>query len=177
MAVQRTHETKDRFYQISDDGKQITYTRSLEKGYNLNESPYVREKDNDKVNNVAFKDRNPRSDADVGSGTLPTSPYTAMATQQAGTKSAARILGGVKTSDGTYKEIRVSDPINPQGADPAVVLPADSKIPHPDVVGTKVDLPAGSLPANVKPTGNGPDSGNRNVTDQNGNYIPNWLRK
>jgi RHS repeat-associated protein len=177
LAVQRTNEGKDRFYQVSADGKQITYTRELSKGTAANENSYERETDQDKVNNVAAKDRNPGSAADAGSGLTPSAPENALANQESGMKGSARILGGVRTSNGEVKVIRVGDKVNPGGAPSSSELPANGNIPHPDVVGTTVDLPSGSLPVNVKPTGNGPDAGNAKVTDQNGNYVPQWQRK
>ena len=73
--------------------------------------------------------------------------------------------------------IRLADPVNPGGADPSTIIPSNSNIAHPDAVGASAPLAPGSLPANVKPTGNGPDAGTSNVTDSNGNYIPQAVRK
>jgi len=57
LGVTRTSETVDRFYRVSSDGKEVEYTHEISKGQNIENSPYIRIKDNDKVNNVATNDR------------------------------------------------------------------------------------------------------------------------
>jgi RHS repeat-associated protein len=58
LGVTRTNQTLDNFYQVSADGKEVVFAHQLSKGQNGQTSPYIREVDNDKVNNVANFDRN-----------------------------------------------------------------------------------------------------------------------
>jgi RHS repeat-associated protein len=172
LAVKRTDETVDRFYRVSADGKDIEYTHELSKGQNVQNSPYIRIKDDDKVNNVATNDREstPKT-TDVSTGLPFNNPYTKIAANEANLNSPNKILGGVQTINGP-QPIRLSNPINPGGANPAAVLPADSKIPAPTVLGQHAALPEGSFAPNLAPTGNGPSAGKTPVTDWKGNYIP-----
>jgi hypothetical protein len=176
LGVKRTNETVDRYYRVSSDGKEVEYTHELSKGQNVENSPYNRIKDNDKVNNVAANDREglPKS-TDPSTGLTKDNPYTKIAGDEANSKNPNKIIGGAETANG-QQPIRQSDPINPGGANPAAVLPADSKIPAPTTLGQHADLPSGSFAPNLKPTGSGPDAGKSNVTDKNGNYIPPWQR-
>jgi hypothetical protein len=95
-----------------------------------------------------------------------------MAQNQSGSTAPTKIIGGVVTSDGSQKPIRQSDPINPGGANPAAILPSNSKVPAPTTLGEHAALPSGSFAPNLKPSGNGPSAGISPVTDKSGNYIP-----
>jgi len=172
LGVKRTDETVDRFYRVSSDGKEVEYTHEISKGQNVENSPYIRIKDNDKVNNVAANDRqgSPKS-TEESTGLPKSSPYTQIAGAEADSKNPKKIIGGAQTANGPVP-IRKSDPMNPGGANPAAVLPTDSKIPAPTVLGQHAPLPAGSFAPNLKPTGTGLSAGKSPVTDKNGDYIP-----
>jgi hypothetical protein len=122
LAIQRTSEGKDRFYLVGSDGKTITFTREISKGDKQENNSYAKEKDQDKVNNVAFKDRNPQSPVDAGSGLSANNAYTGIVNEEADSKSPARIIGGVRTSNGPSVPIREGDKTDP-GGDPAAELP------------------------------------------------------
>ncbi|HMH20213.1 MAG TPA: DUF6443 domain-containing protein [Puia sp.] len=164
LAVVRTNESTDRFYEVASDGKSVTNVKEYSKA----ELPgagnaWNRVKDNDKVGAVHNEIKHPGQKTD-GYGVMTTDPIQNVIKTQAGSQNPNKIIGATNSGDGV-KIIRQSDPINPGGAPAQKVLPASSNLPAPKGDQSKAPLPSGAFPKNV--TG---QNGQR-LTDSDGNFV------
>ena len=135
LAVQRTDETQDRFYEVRpEDGiSTATLTHTLSKGKNPQKTAYNRETDMEKVENVAQHDRTGGA-TDPGSGLLLNSQWFKIAVGAANSDNPKALIGAVKTPTGGERPIKQRDPMNPGGAPQIFVIPlgATSRLPAQD---------------------------------------------
>ncbi|OQP63461.1 hypothetical protein A3860_24265 [Niastella vici] len=154
LAVRRTSESVDRFYELQSDGKTIVNVQERQKGDNpamggVNTQRPVawgRIPDNDKVALVhqdikkmpdggAFDENNIKN-----KGTI-----QALVETQSNTSSPGRIIGAYKIGSDDIKFVRANDPYNPGGASSDLILPAGSTIPAPQGFQSKAEITPGAL--------------------------------
>jgi hypothetical protein len=86
---------------------------------------------------------------------------------QAKTHAAGRIKLEARGRDGHVIYVHANDPINPRGANAAVVMPSGA-LPAPPQDQGKANLPPSAFPANLR----GSVTNKVMVTDSKGNLIP-----
>jgi RHS repeat-associated protein len=162
LAVVRTDEPDDRFYEISNDDNIVSKVAERSTAENP-QAPngYNRLGDYDKAAAV-YHSYKTHGGHDNGYGV---SGNKGLIDGQSKLKSSARIILEAYGANGKTISVRANNPINPRGANAAIVMPS-GRLPTPSQ--WSANLPPGSLPANVR----GSFNSNVMVTDSNGNYIP-----
>jgi RHS repeat-associated protein len=155
LAIRRTNDNVDRFYELQADGTTIVNVQERPNGNNPTAGRFTfdrpvawnRLRDQQKVaivhQDIKRIHRNPEEFDE--NGLQNGGPRQKLVKEQSALPAPGRIIGIFKIGSLPEIIVRANDPVNPGGADPSLILPADSPIPAPQGDQSKAQITPGAL--------------------------------